>query len=177
MAVKKQPDGDSGTLAEGANNWFRQFLKHLEMFMTETGHGLPSDANHAELSLAAMRAVKLTLLESGLDDEQMLGLLGRVALEHANGATEPDWTAELNQRRFELIDGDIQACRESCHKVVMVLGHPDFYPRFGFLAELSRPLESPFGGGEAWMALELVPGALEGVEGRVEFSQPFSAFE
>jgi putative acetyltransferase len=55
----------------------------------------------------------------------------------------------------------------------VVLGHTEFYPRFGFSAELAQPLESPFGGGEAWMAMELVPGALAGVEGRVEYPPPF----
>jgi putative acetyltransferase len=60
---------------------------------------------------------------------------------------------------------------------VVVLGHPDFYPRFGFSAELAQPLDSPFGGGEAWMAMELVPGALEGVVGRVEYPPPFGQFE
>jgi putative acetyltransferase len=59
----------------------------------------------------------------------------------------------------------------------LVLGHPDFYPRFGFSTELAQRLESPFGGGEAWMALELVPGTLEGVEGRAEYSPPFEALE
>lgn len=85
-----------------------------------------------------------------------------------------------HQRRgigSRLVEAGLDACRERGHKIVLVLGHPDFYPRFGFSAELARPLESPFRGGEAWMALELVPDALEGVEGRVEFSQPFSAFE
>ncbi len=54
---------------------------------------------------------------------------------------------------------------------------PEYYPRFGFSAHLARRLESPFGGGEAWMALELVAGLLEGLEGRVEFSPPFTALE
>ena len=69
-------------------------------------------------------------------------------------------------RRFE-------ACRKKGHKIVVVLGHTEFYPRFGFSAELAQPLESPFGGGEAWMAMELVSGALAGVEGRVEYPPPF----
>jgi putative acetyltransferase len=75
-----------------------------------------------------------------------------------------------------LVEAGLNVCRERGHRVVVVLGHPEFYPRFGFSAELARPLESPFGGGEAWMALELVPGALEGIEGPVEFPQPFGAF-
>lgn len=108
MAVKKQPDPEGGTLHEGANDWFRQFLKHLEIFLAETGQGLSSDSDSADYSLAATRAVKLTLLDSGLDDEQILGLFGRVAFEDADIPKTPEWTAELNKRRFELIDGDIQ---------------------------------------------------------------------
>ena len=108
MAVKKQPDPKSATLAEGANDWFRQFLKHLEISMSEIGQVLPSDATSADYSLAAMRAVKMTLLDSGLNDEQILGLFGQVAFEPASSSRKSEWTAELNKRRFELIDGDIQ---------------------------------------------------------------------
>ncbi|MCO6455519.1 MAG: N-acetyltransferase [Pirellulaceae bacterium] len=76
-----------------------------------------------------------------------------------------------------LVEAGLEACRESGHRIVIVLGHPEFYPRFGFSSDLARRLESPFGGGEAWMALELAPRALEGLEGRVEFSPPFGAME
>jgi len=72
-----------------------------------------------------------------------------------------------------LVETGLEACRESGHRIVAVLGHPEFYPRFGFSAERARRLESPFGGGEAWMALELTPGVLASVEGRVEYSSPF----
>lgn len=108
MAVKKQPDPDAGTISEGASDWFRQFLKHLEISMAEMGQGLPPNADRADYSLAAIHAVKMTLLDAGLDNEQILGLFGQVALEHADAAKTPEWTAELNRRRFELIDGDIQ---------------------------------------------------------------------
>lgn len=77
----------------------------------------------------------------------------------------------------KLVEAGLEACREQGDRIVLVLGHPDFYPRFGFSAELARPLNSPFGGGEAWMALELVPGALSEIEGRVEYSPPFTALE
>ena len=65
MAVEKQPD-DSKTLPDGANDWFRQFLKHLEVYMVDTGQGLAENAEPTEYSLATMRAIKLTLLDSGL---------------------------------------------------------------------------------------------------------------
>ena len=57
-------------------------------------------------------------------------------------------------------------------KVVIVVGHPDYYPRFGFSREKARALESPFPV-EAFMAMELSPGALEGVRGRVVYPAAF----
>jgi len=108
MAVKKQPESGAGELSETANDWFRQFLKLLELFIVEAGQGLPPDAKATDYRLAAMRAVKLTLVDSGIDDDEIVNLFGRVALEKTNASTKLEWNAELNKRRFELIDGDIQ---------------------------------------------------------------------
>lgn len=77
----------------------------------------------------------------------------------------------------KLVEAGLNSCRNSGHAIVVVLGHPDFYPKFGFSAKLASPLKSPFGGGAAWMALELVPDALAGVVGTVEYSQPFLMLE
>lgn len=68
-----------------------------------------------------------------------------------------------------LIREGLTICRDAGHRIVIVLGHPDFYPRFGFSAKLAEPLASPFGGRESWMALELVPGALAGLTGWVRY--------
>ncbi|MEX0675837.1 MAG: N-acetyltransferase [Pirellulales bacterium] len=75
----------------------------------------------------------------------------------------------------ELVGRGLDICRRQGHTIVIVLGHPHYYPRFGFSAELARPLESPYAG-ESFMALELIPGALEGVSGRVEYPPPFGEF-
>jgi hypothetical protein len=48
------------------------------------------------------------LFDSGIDDDEIVNLFGRVALEDTNAPTELEWNAELNKRRFELIDKDIQ---------------------------------------------------------------------
>lgn len=72
-----------------------------------------------------------------------------------------------------LVEASLDACREQGHRIVLVLGHPEFYRRFGFSSESARNLKSPFGGGEAWMALELVPGTLAGISGRIEYPPPF----
>ena len=45
---------------------------------------------------------------------------------------------------------------------------------FGFSSELAGSLEHPYPK-EAFMAMELVPGSLEGVGGRVAYPPPFEA--
>jgi putative acetyltransferase len=72
-----------------------------------------------------------------------------------------------------LIEEGLRRCREAGHKIVIVVGHPDYYPRFGFSTNLAATLLSPFAGSPAWMALELVPGALHGVKGTVKYPAPF----
>ena len=73
-----------------------------------------------------------------------------------------------------LVRRGLEVCKEQGHRIVVVLGHADFYPRFGFSAKLAERLESPYGGGPSHMAAELVPGALDGVTGKVVYSPPFS---
>jgi putative acetyltransferase len=71
-----------------------------------------------------------------------------------------------------LVREGLRACAEAGHRVVVVLGHPAYYPRFGFSAQLAERLKAPFSG-PAFMALELVPGALENVTGEVHYPPPF----
>jgi putative acetyltransferase len=69
----------------------------------------------------------------------------------------------------------LRVCAKQGHRIIIVLGHRDFYPRFGFSAKLAERLKAPFSG-ESFMALELVPGALEGVDGEVRYPPPFDMF-
>lgn len=108
MGVKKQPDSEVGNIPETVDDWFRQFVKHLELHLVETGDELRPDATSIDCGLAVLRAVRLTLRDSGLDDDQVVSLLGRVAFNEARATEKPHWNAELNRRRFELIDADIQ---------------------------------------------------------------------
>jgi putative acetyltransferase len=73
----------------------------------------------------------------------------------------------------ELVRCGLDVCRDAGHMIVVVLGHPRFYPRFGFSPALAARLASPFSGKESFVAAELVPGALDGVAGRVEYPPPF----
>lgn len=62
--------------------------------------------------------------------------------------------------------------RAQGERIVIVLGHPDYYPRFGFSCEKARHLASPFPP-EAFMARELIPGALDGIQGTVRYAAAF----
>lgn len=73
----------------------------------------------------------------------------------------------------QLIRTALDTCRAQGHRIVVVLGHPDFYQKFGFSSELARPLESPFSGKPSFMAAELIRGALKGVTGKVRYASPF----
>jgi len=72
----------------------------------------------------------------------------------------------------QLISAALDQCRHDGHTIVIVLGHPNYYPRFGFSTELAKPLESIYAG-DSFMAMELVAGALRGVTGSVRYSSPF----
>lgn len=73
-----------------------------------------------------------------------------------------------------LVRRGLEKVRSLGYPFVIVLGHPSYYPRFGFSAEKARYLTCPFGDcGEAWMALELIPGALQGVQGKVVYPTAF----
>lgn len=71
-----------------------------------------------------------------------------------------------------LIRNGLDCLREQHEQIVIVLGHPDYYSRFGFSNEKARSLESPFPP-EAFMALELVSQALHGIRGKVRYPAAF----
>lgn len=71
-----------------------------------------------------------------------------------------------------LIRGGLDALRERGEQIVLVLGHPDYYRRFGFSAEKARPLASPFPP-DAFLAVELSSKALGGIRGTVRYPAAF----
>lgn len=61
----------------------------------------------------------------------------------------------------QLVHVGLQACRESGARAVVVLGHPEFYPRFGFVPASRYGLRCEYPvPDEVFMALELQPAAL-----------------
>lgn len=71
-----------------------------------------------------------------------------------------------------LVREGLAACRDRGIGAVVVLGHPKYYPRFGFSAANAAHLRAPFSG-EAFMSLELVPGALDIDAASVRYAAAF----
>ena len=75
-----------------------------------------------------------------------------------------------------LTGAGIEACRARGLALIVVMGHPEYYPRFGFSAEAAKALRAPFEG-EAFMALELVPGTLQGETATCRYAPAFGLDE
>ena len=55
----------------------------------------------------------------------------------------------------DLVRVSLEFCKEFGVHGVLVLGHPDYYPRFGFSAAATAQVSSPYAGSPAFMALAL----------------------
>ena len=75
-----------------------------------------------------------------------------------------------------LVERGIQACRQVHSRAVVVVGHTNYYPRFGFSHALVSRLANPFAAGDAFMGLELDRGALSDMDGTVVYPKAFKVF-
>ena len=102
---------------------------------------------------------------SGYPDLKMMGL--------APMAVDP-----AHQRKkigSALVRAGLEQCRDLGFEAVVVLGHPEYYPRFGFLpsarfGNIDSEYDVP---DEVFMALELQLHALRGKTGRVKYNPAF----
>jgi len=72
-----------------------------------------------------------------------------------------------------LVLAGLSIVRDRQYAAAIVVGHADYYPRFGFSAALARKLVAPFAG-DSFMAVELVPGSLQGESGTVRYPPAFN---
>ncbi len=78
----------------------------------------------------------------------------------------------------ELVRSGLAECKERGQLVVVVLGHPEFYPRFGFTPAKGKGLRCEYAvPDEVFMVTELEPDALQlqGVEGMVKYRPEFGS--
>ncbi len=76
---------------------------------------------------------------------------------------------------IELVNRGLELLRGRGCPFVIVLGHPEYYPRFGFAPAAGRGLRSQWDGvpDEAFMVLVLDEAALEGVSGVARYRKEF----
>jgi len=96
------------------------------------------------------------------------------ALALAPVAVHPDW-----QRKgvgSALIRWSLDECRRDGRSLVIVVGHPEYYPRFDFVPAMPLGIRCPFEvPSEVFMLLELHPGALASRTGIVRYRPEFAA--
>jgi putative acetyltransferase len=147
--------------------------------VTEAAFGRPDEADlidrlrHEGAVLASFVAEVETQIVGHI-------LFSRMLIETVDGplaavALAPMAVLPSQQRRGvggQLIRHGLDWLRGRDEQIVLVLGHPDYYPRFGFSRDRARALASPFPP-DVFMALELSPGALDGVHGTVRYPAAF----
>jgi putative acetyltransferase len=114
--------------------------------------------------------------------KQLVGhvLFSRMWIETTSGrlsavALAPVAVLPKHQRQGiggKLITNGLDLLRSCNEHIAIVLGHPAYYTRFGFSTDKARSLASPFPP-ESFMALELVPGALDEIRGTVRYPAAF----
>ncbi|MCL1471903.1 GNAT family N-acetyltransferase [Argonema antarcticum] len=118
------------------------------------------------------------------EDENVLGhiLFSPITIE-AQGqisgaiALAPVAVTPARQRQAigtQLVQVGLSKCRDLGHSIVVVLGHPQYYRRFGFQTASNFGVQAPFPvPDEAFMVLELMPDALKDVSGIVRYPAYF----
>jgi putative acetyltransferase len=75
-----------------------------------------------------------------------------------------------------LVRAGIEQCKKLGCGAVVVLGHPEYYPRFGFSPSASFGISCEYDvPEEVFMILELQPDFLDGVSGKLEYHEAFSS--
>ena len=138
----------------------------------------------ADLVAALRNGGQAVISLVAVDDEQVLGhfLFSPVNLEpHALRAVGLAPMAVLPEHQNRgigsmLVEQGLDECRRADYECVVVLGHPEFYPRFGFTPASRFGIKSEYDvRDEVFMALELRAGALANRRGTAKYQPEFNA--
>ncbi|MHC4474085.1 MAG: GNAT family N-acetyltransferase [Planctomycetota bacterium] len=149
--------------------------------VNEQAFGQPGEANLVD-ALRDHNAVVLSMV--AVEDNEIVGhaLFTEVTIYNPGGSFQalglgPMAVLPAHQRGrigSQLLKEALAKCRELGHEIVVVVGYPEFYSRFGFVPARGRGLECEFDvPDEAFMVLELRRGVLAGRTGCVRYRQEF----
>jgi len=75
----------------------------------------------------------------------------------------------------QLVRAGLDECRRRGHRAAVVLGHANYYPRFGFVPASRFHIRSEYDvPDEVFLALELQPGALDACAGTASYQPEFN---
>ncbi|OOZ83004.1 GNAT family N-acetyltransferase [Bacillus cereus] len=118
-------------------------------------------------------------------DEEIVGhiMLSKITIEQDGASVDslalaPVSIARSYQKKGiggKLIVAALEKAKELGYGSVVVLGHPEYYPKFGFKKASEWNIKAPFEvPEEVFMVMELTENALESVEGVVQYSSAFA---
>ncbi len=150
-------------------------------YVNEQAFGQKEEAEIVD-KLRNRSAVTLSLV--AVQGDQIVGhiLFSPVTIESERASFEaialaPMAVLPTYQRKgigSQLVRAGLEECRRLGHEIVVVLGHAECYPRFGFVLAKPKGIDCEFEAPEeAWMILELLEGALAGRRGTVKFQPEF----
>jgi putative acetyltransferase len=164
---------------EGSADWPQTFKVHSQAFGGD-------DEAHLVEALRRSPAFIPDLSLVALDEEH--GIVGHILFtriviadaerSHAALALAPVGVLPARQRQgvgSALVRRGLDEARRLGHRIVIVVGHPDYYPAFGFESAAKFGIRAPFDvPPEAFMAVALQPGTLDDVRGEVRYPAEFA---
>jgi putative acetyltransferase len=152
-------------------------------FVLEEAFGHSNEADRVD---ALRRRGALTLSLVALRENEVVGhiVFSPVTIESARSSFDaiglgPMAVLPPYQRKTigsQLVRIGLEQCRQAGHEIVVVVGHPDFYGRFGFVPTKHRGLHCEFDvPDDVFMVMELRQDALAGRGGLVKYQPEFKS--
>ena len=146
---------------------------HLEAFETDVEASLVDalrDSGVELISLVAENKGEIVghILFSPVSMDGKCRIMGLAPM-----AVLPNWQGK--GVGTQLVNAGLQACKKAGYEVVVVLGHADYYPRFGFAPSVNFGIKSEYDvPPEVFMVKALCDGALDGITGTVKYHPIFN---
>jgi putative acetyltransferase len=139
-------------------------------------------AGEADLVDALRAAGRLSVSVVAVESEQVIGHVGfsPVTLDGAPIGLGLAPLAVLPEHRRRgvaerLVRDGLELCRQAGCGLVVLVGEPEYYARFGFRPARGWALRDEYGAGDAFQALELVGGSAPAGGGLVRYAAEFAA--
>lgn len=136
--------------------------------LRNSDHFIPELSLVAELEGSIIGHILFTRMQIRTED----GLVDALSLA-------PMAVARSRQKQgigSQLVIRGLEECRRLGFNIVLVLGHAEYYPRFGFTPARARGIDCPWPDvpDESWLVLELIEGALRDIRGTAVYSPLFN---